>query len=274
MKRLAKLILFVITMFLISSSGFSADAVPVFVSIVPQKYFVQQIGKERVDVQVMVLPGESPATYEPKPNQMAGLSKAKVYCAIGVPFEKVWLPKFAAVNPHMKVVHTDQGIEKPGNDPHIWLSPPLVRIQALAILTALKEADPGHASEYESNYRQFIAKIDELDGQLKQTFAGKEELQFMVFHPAWGHFANAYGIKQLPVEIEGKDPKPAQLQELISRARQKGIKMVFVQPEFSTTSAELVAREIGGQVVYAKPLAEDWTANLREVAEKFKAALR
>jgi len=273
------------------------DRIPVFVSIVPQKYFVQQIGKDLVDVHVMVQPGASPATYEPKPKQMADLSKTRVYFAIGVPFENAWLKKIAAANPKMKVVHTDHGIKKipmaahhPHDeegehhdedhdeqgilDPHIWLSPPLVKIQARTILTALQEIDPSHRTVYEANYNQFVSRIDELDAQLKTTFAGKQGLQFMVFHPAWGYFAHAYGLKQAPVEIEGKDPKPARLKELIEHAREKGIKVVFVQPQFSTKSAELVAREFGGQVAFANPLAEDWMANLREVADKFKAALK
>jgi zinc transport system substrate-binding protein len=109
---------------------------------------------------------------------------------------------------------------------------------------------------------------------LKKTFAGQKGLQFMVFHPAWGYFAHAYGLKQVPIEIEGKDPKPAQLQKLIQHARENGIKVVFVQPQFSTESAELVAREIGGQVAFANPLAENWMANLRQVADKFQAALK
>jgi zinc transport system substrate-binding protein len=95
----------------------------------------------------------------------------------------------------------------------------------------------------------------------------------MVFHPAWGYFAHAYGLKQVPIEIEGKDPKPAQLKELIQHARENGIKVVFVQPQFSTKSAELVAREIGGQVAFANPLAEDWMANLRQVADKFRGGI-
>jgi zinc transport system substrate-binding protein len=99
-------------------------------------------------------------------------------------------------------------------------------------------------------------------------------MRFMVFHPAWGYFAAAYGLKQVPVEIEGKKPKPAQLKELIEHARQNGITVVFVQPQFSTQSAALVAREIGGRVAIADPLAEDWAANLRRVAEKFEAALK
>jgi zinc transport system substrate-binding protein len=301
----------------ISADGIAAGKLPVFVSIVPQKYFVQQIGKDLVDVKVMVQPGASPATYEPKPKQMADLSKTKTYFTIGVPFENAWLEKIRAANPNMQVVHTDHGIEKltmaahhhddpaqehqehhddghdhkkgehhgdaahgkdhhehAGLDPHIWLSPPLVKIQARNILTALQEADPGHRSVYETNFKAFTAQIDQLDAGLKKSFTGKTGLQFMTFHPAWGYFAHAYGLKQVPIEIEGKDPKPAQLKELIRHARKDGINVVFVQPQFSTKSAELIAREIGGQVAFADPLAEDWMANLRQVANKFQAALR
>jgi zinc transport system substrate-binding protein len=301
-KRLV--IVFTGILLLLGGDVSAADKLPVFVSIVPQKHFVQQIGKDLVEVQAMVRPGSSPATYEPKPQQMAALSKAKIYFAIGVPFENAWLGKIAATNPNMRVVHTGHGIEKlameahhhhddhekgehhgeaehdkdhhehAGLDPHIWLSPPLVKIQARTVLTALQEADPAHRSVYQANFQEFTAQIDQLDADLKKTFAGKKGLQFMVFHPAWGYFAHAYGLKQVPIEIEGKDPKPAQLKELIQHARENGIKVIFVQPQFSTQSAEVVAREIGGQVAFADPLAEDWMANLRQVADKFQAALK
>jgi len=284
--------------------AFPNDKLPVFVSIVPQKYFVQQIGKDLVDVQVMVQPGANPATYEPKPRQMADLSKTKVYFSIGVPVENAWLKKIAAANPKMKVAHTDHGIEKihmaahhhhhdkedehhekgenheegehghSGLDPHIWLSPPLVMTQARTILSVLQEVDPTHRAAYEANYKVFISGIVNLDLDLKNIFAGKRGLQFMVFHPAWGYFAQAYGLEQVPIEIEGKDPKSAQLKELIKHARENGIKVVFVQPQFSTKSAKLVAKEIGGEVAFVDPLAENWSANLREVANKFKAALK
>jgi len=284
--------------------AFPNDKLPVFVSIVPQKYFVQQIGKDLVDVQVMVQPGANPATYEPKPRQMADLSKTKIYFSIGVPVENAWLKKIAAANPKMKVAHTDHGIEKihmaahhhhhdkedehhekdenheegehghSGLDPHIWLSPPLVMTQARTILSVLQEVDPTHRAAYEANYKVFISGIVNLDLDLKNIFAGKRGLQFMVFHPAWGYFAQAYGLEQVPIEIEGKDPKSAQLKELIKHARENGIKVVFVQPQFSTKSAKLVAKEIGGEVAFVDPLAENWSANLREVANKFKAALK
>jgi len=263
----------------------------VFVSLLPQKYFVQQICKDLAVVQVMVPPGASPATYEPKPRQMAAISKARIYFSIGVPFESAWLMKIAAANPDMAVVPTDRGIKKspmavhyhhedekqPEHgtlDPHIWLSPPLVMIQVRTILEALQEADPTHRSVYENNYRAFISQLSDLDAELRRIFSGSFGQQFMVFHPSWGYFAHAYGIKQVPIEIEGKEPKPAQLRELIEHAREDGIKFVFVQPQFSARSAKLIAREISGQVVFADPLAEDWAGNLLAVARKFESALR
>jgi zinc transport system substrate-binding protein len=190
----------------------------------------------------------------------------------------------------MTVVHTDDGIEKipmathrhdeaephghRGLDPHIWLSPPLVIVQAHTIMKALQEVDAAHRDVYASNYQQFVAQIDRLDNGLKMIFKDKRGLQFMVFHPSWGYFAGAYGLKQVAVEVEGKDPKPAQLKELIEHAREKNINIIFVQPQFSAKSAQIVAREIGGQVAVADPLAEDWLANMREVAARFKAALK
>jgi zinc transport system substrate-binding protein len=299
-----------------TTGALAAEPMSVFVSILPQKTFVQKIGMDRVDVQVMVEPGASPATYEPKPRQMAALAEAKAYFAIGVPFEKAWLQKIAAANPQMRVVHTDHGIAKipmathhhhegaahrqgptdaatakqeghhrdpavhgghfhPGKpDPHVWLSPPLVIGQARAILDALQAVDPAHADDYALNYKRFVAEVVDLDLEIKSMLAGRQGLQFMVFHPAWGYFAHAYNLVQVPVEIEGKDPKPARLQELIAHAKERDIKVVFVQPQFSTSSAELVAREIGGRVAFADPLAADWSGNLRQVAGKFKAALR
>jgi zinc transport system substrate-binding protein len=265
----------------------------VFVSIAPQKYFVHQIGQERVDVQVMVPPGASPATYEPKPRQMAALSKTAIYFAIGVPFEKNWLKKIAAANPNMQVVHTDHGIQKiPMSvhhheaehhsekdhhgepDPHIWLSPTLVMIQARTIRDALQEIDPAYHSVYETNYEAFVATLAALDAELRNMFADKQGSQFMVFHPSWGYFAHTYGLKQVAVEIEGKEPKPAQLKELIEHARENEIKIIFVQPQFSSKSAKLVAKAIDGQVVVADPLAQDWSRNLREVVREFQKALQ
>lgn len=297
LRSILKIFIF-ITLFLVTTQAVLAkDKVPVFVSIVPQMYFVQQIGQELVDVQAMVQPGASPATYEPKPKQLMAISKTKIYFSIGVPFENAWLDKIASANPNMKVIPTDHGIQKipmvahyhPSKeehgynvdqhhdgifDPHIWLSPPLVMLQARTVVSALQEVDPAHRSVYEANYKAFILQLVDLDAEFRNTLAGKHRRQFMVFHPAWGYFAHAYGLKQVPIEFEGKDPKPAQLKALIERAREHNINVVFVQPQFSSKNAKQVAKEIGGQVAFVDPLAENWPENLKEVADKFKAALR
>ena len=278
-----------------------AEQVKSFVSIAPQQYFVQKIGGNMVDVSVLVPPGADPHTYEPKPRQMAELAKTPVYFAVGIDFEKAWMKKIAATNPNMRIVDTDAGIEKillPAHrheekgrthshgkkesahshdqagrpDPHVWLSPPLVKIQARHIADGLIAVDPANRSRYEENLAGFLREIEALDGDLKALFAVSPGARFMVFHPSWGYFAKAYGLEQVPIEIEGKEPKPAQLKELIHHAREHGIKVVFVQPQFSAKSAEMVAREIGGQVVAADPLAADWAENLRKVGLKFKAA--
>jgi len=283
--------------------------VPVFVSIVPQQYFVQQIGKDKVNVSVMVKPGANPATYEPKPLQMVKLSKTRLYFSIGVPFETFWLDKIVSANPDMTIVHTDKGIEKQpmaahhhededqaghhddkiqveenhdhekdhgysGLDPHIWLSPRLVKIQADHIVGALVAVDYENKDFYMANYNAFINEIDALDQDLTQMLKDKAGMQFMVFHPAWGYFARDYNLKMIPIEIEGKAPKPAELQELIEHSRVEGIKVVFVQPQFSTKSAELVAKEINGQVMRANPLALDWLDNMKKMAEQFKEVLK
>ncbi len=276
-------------MLLLAGSLKAEKKLLVFVSIPPQKYMVQQIGQALLDVEVMIPAGVDPHIYEPKPRQMVALAKARLYFAIGIqPFENTWLKKIASSNPDMMVVHTDQGIQKipmttrhhnenryAGEpDPHVWLSPPLVIKQAQTILNALVAFDPASRAVYEANYQAFVSELAALDAELKNIFAAKQGLQFMVLHPAWGYFAHTYGLKQVPVEIEGKDPKPAQLKQLIDYAKQKQIKIIFVQPQFSPRNAELVAKEIGGQVVFADPLAANWSDNLREVAEKFRSALK
>ncbi len=260
----------------------------VTVSIPPQKYFVEKIGGDLVDVTVMVPAGAEVHTYEPKPRQLIGISKSAVYCAIGIAFEQTWLNRFRTANPRMLVVHTDKGIQKKpvhmhgeerenesGRhhehlDPHIWLSPPLVKKQAEHIYGALVKTDPGNKEFYRRNDDAFLKELEELDEYLKNVFEEKGgELRFMVFHPSWGYFAREYGLEQIPAEIEGKEPKPADLMKLIDTAKQFGIDVVFVQPQFSEKSARTITEAIDGEIVIADPLSEDWERNLRNVAQRF-----
>ena len=298
-----KVVIFLLFILLLSAAPAAlARPLMAFVSIVPQKYFLERIGGDLVEVAVMVQPGASPATYEPKPRQMVALAKTDIYFAIGVPFEATWLKKIAATNSKMRIVHTEAGIQKVAmithhqheeeadphqgktdhgqdrhltRDPHIWLSPPLVMQQARNILNGLVAVDKSHRAIYEANYRNFIVEIADLDLELKRTLkTDGGHHKFMVFHPSWGYFARAYGLKQIPIEMEGKEPKPAQLQYLIQYGREHGIKAIFVQPQFSRQAAQTIAQSLGGQIILVDPLAPDWKRNLQEIAVKFQAALR
>jgi zinc transport system substrate-binding protein len=254
--------------------GTPDSAIEVWVSIVPQKYFVERVGGDRVDVEVMVQPGFSPATYEPKPRQMENLAGADVYVRIQVPFEEAWISRIESANQDMLVVDQSRGIERiGGTDPHIWLSPRLAEVQARNIYDGLVEVDPHSESLYKANLDAFLADLDELDARIQETLSGLKVREFMVFHPAWSYFARDYDLKMIPVQIEGSDPSAAEMAQLIEAARTKNIKVVFAQPEFSTRSAETIAREIGGRVLLISPLAPDWLENLQRVADAFSEVL-
>ncbi|MCG6880001.1 MAG: zinc ABC transporter substrate-binding protein [Deltaproteobacteria bacterium] len=276
---------------------YAEKKIHVAASILPQKYFIQKIGGDRVKVSVMVLPGANPATYEPKPSQMVNLSNASIYFAIGVPFEENWLSRFAEASPHMRIVETQSGITKipmkasghrhheslhdpeettvDTKDPHIWLSPPLVMLQAKNILDALTDTDPKNRTVYDANYSKFIHELKVLDGEIKRILQTTgHQAKFMVYHPSWGYFAKTYGLEQIPIELEGKKPSPRKLLELIQKAQQENIKVIFVQPQFSEKSAESIASAIGGKVMFADPLAEDWKNNLLQVAETFRSSMQ
>ena len=139
---------------------------------------------------------------------------------------------------------------------------------------ALSQFFPEKAAFFKENLAKFIGDIDALDADLRSLLQGKEGLKFMVFHPSWGYFARDYGLVQVAVEIEGKEPKPNQLGKLIQQAKTEDIHIIFAQPQFSTKSAKLLAGEITGEVVLIDPLAEDWLANMRQVAEKLRLAVK
>ncbi len=246
----------------------------VVVSIVPQQYFVERIGGEHVDVTVMVPPGFSPATYEPKPEQLQTLSEADAYVRMRVPFEEAWMERIVSANQDMLIIDQAEGIERIGDkDPHIWLSPPLVRVQAQTIYDGLVKLDPDHEADYEANLETFLADLDELDADVEETLSHLANRRFMVFHPAWAYFARDYGLEMIPVQIEGSNPSAAEMADLIQTAQENNIKVIFAQPEFSTESADAIAQEIGGQVLLISPLAPDWLDNLRRVADTFAEVL-
>ncbi len=255
----------------------------VIVSILPQKTFVQKIAKDMADITLMVEPGNSPHSYEPKSSQMIAVSKADIYFSIGVEFENVWLEKIKSQNPNLKFINLSDNISKIAikhhthhhkenhdsqPDPHIWTSPKNVEIMAYSICKALVSIDPKNENSYRSNLDDFIREIRDTDAQIKEILKKTEpKTKFMVFHPSWGYFANEYNLAQRAVEVEGKEPKPKEIIKVINEAKKENIKVIFVQPEFSDKSAQIIAKEAGVVVKKISPLNPDWSQNLIDMAK-------
>jgi zinc transport system substrate-binding protein len=291
----------------LNASEKSFKPLSVIVSIMPQAYFVERIGGSRVSVEVLVLPGKNPETYKPLPIQMAGIAKSDIFFRIGVPFEEMLLPKIKTIAKKLQIVDTREGIklrrlevrsdhqDDPaemdgahadqdegththtygfgGNDPHIWLSPRLVKKQAETIWSTLVRFDPAGEEEYTANFKGFIKDIEILQRKIAATLAPFRGESIYVFHPAFGYFADEYGLRQVAVEIEGKGPKGKDLARFIKRAKKEKVRIVFVQPQFDQSAADKIARAINGNVVSIDPLAEDYLINLEEMSNRISKAL-
>jgi zinc transport system substrate-binding protein len=258
-----------------------------FVSILPQAYFVERIGGDHVTVSDLVGPGQSPATYEPTPKQIAGLSDANVYFTIGVPFETRLLEKLTHLIPNLNIVPTQKDIplryfrsgddahghKKGAPDPHIWLDPELAKMQAETICDALKSLDPIHSDEYDANLQSFRHDLDSVSTAIAELLAPIKGSRFYVFHPSYGYFADRYGLIQVAIESEGKEPGARQLTTLIAFAKAEEIKAIFIQPQFAETMAKAIARDVDVPVVQLDPLARDYLSNLMDMAQKIDRAL-
>ncbi|NOQ68074.1 zinc ABC transporter solute-binding protein [Patescibacteria group bacterium] len=239
------------------------------VSLLPQIDFVENIGKDKVSVSAMIPPGFSPATYEPSIEQLKKLSNANLYIKIGhIPFEKTQMKKLEDLNPEMRVIDSSKGIEIYENDPHIWMSPRLVKIQVENIYLALVKTDPENKDFYENNKNEYLAELDNLDLELKNAFSKIKGKKILVFHPAFEYLARDYGFEQIAIEIDGKEPSAENLANIIDTAKKENIRTIFVQKQFSQKSAEAIVQQIDGNVVPLDPLAEDYIENLRRIGEE------
>ena len=269
---------------LFAAAAGSAEArLNVFVSILPQAYFAERVGGENVAVSVLVGPGQSPHAFEPSPKQIMALSQTDIFLKIGLPFEDRLLGKVGSILKNAAVIDTRQGIafrpsedndehtgEHAGPDPHIWLAPKLIRQQAQTICEALCLRDAANCAVYRRNFAAFAAELDALDAELSgrlAPFAGRE---IVVFHPALGYFTDAYKLKQVPIEMAGKEPGSKSFAALVAHTRAAGVKTIFAERQFSPKSAQAVAAQIGARVEMIDPLARDCFQNLRDIAEKIE----
>ncbi len=282
----------------------TSEPVTVAVSLLPQAEFVEKVGGEKVKTVVVIPPGADPHTYEPSPRELGEVSEALMYVTVGtgMPFEEVWIERFESINSGTLIVNSSNGIElkelaahdhegegeeqavepesehekeRDGDqeetelDPHIWTSPANAKVMVENIYEGLVEIDPGNETYYAQNRDAYLKELDALDSRIREKLEGQKERNFMVFHPSWGYFAVDYNLTMLPVEIEGKEPSAQDLAKLVDLAKEKQVKVIFIQPQFSTRSAEAIADEIGGEVVAVDPLAKNYVENMDNVSDIF-----
>jgi zinc transport system substrate-binding protein len=265
----------------------------VFVTIAPQAYFVEKVAGGHARVEVLVAPGQSYHTFEPTQRQIEAISTSRAYFGIGVPFEAGIRDRIGSVGDRIKFVDTSEGIERrPGvecfhdddgaaehhhedeeGDPHIWLDPRIVKRLAGRIEQTLSELDPDHAAEYRKNVKTFESELEAVHSKLTEMLAPCRGKSFFVFHPSFGYFGDAYGLKQEAIEEGGKEPGARQLRRLVEKAKARGARVIFVQPQFAATGAEAIARELGARLDTLDPLARDYLKNLEEMAQKIRSAL-
>ena len=249
-------------------------AVTVTVTISPYKYFVDQIAKGKVDVNVMVSNGNNPETYEPNAQQMMELSKSALYLKVGsIGFEQTWMKKLQDNAPDMKVIDTSVGIKPaktPGGniDPHVWMSCSNARIIASNILKALCELEPKNKAFFEKNYQSLLSIIDKRDSTIKENFKKDPDLvrKFVIYHPILTYFARDYQLEQLAIEEEGREPSASQLKSLIERARKEKIKFCLIQAEFANRNTTTFINESHTKPMDINPLQGDWNWAMQEAA--------
>ena len=261
----------------IGGAAFAAATLRISVSVLPQACFVERVAGEHAAVHVMVPKGADAETYEPTPQQLVALADSRIYVKVGAPgfpFEEKYLRTALDRNRKLTVVNMSDGLKFRKGDPHVWTSPAAVRIAAQNIAKVLIAQDPAGREEYQRNLLAFLREIDTLDQEIRQALSVKKGYAFMVFHPAWGYFADEYGLTQLAIEEEGKPVSAAHIRQMVDLARGKGIRSVLVQKGFDTKSARAVAREIGGEVLETDPLERDWFSGMRSFTKILAPVLK
>ncbi len=261
----------------------------VSVSILPVQYFIDRLTNHELEVNVMVPQGASHGTYSPSARQMQRLSDSGIYFRIGsLGYEQAFIRRLNELNPEMKevnlsnhvelirgmpIVHGDH-VHEGGVDPHIWISPAVMLSLLPVIKDALVEVYPEYQETVEANYPALYADVERSHLQMQEITQSISQKRFMIFHPALTYLARDYGMEQVSIEHEGKEPSPGQLSQLIREARAESIPVIFIQEEYDKRNAELVADETGAQIIQINPLSYDWIKEMNDLMEVFKQYLQ
>ena len=283
MKRLLP----ILTLFICFACGNTAqksEKAIITVTLEPLRYFTEAIAGENYQVVSMVPKGSSPESYDPTPQQLVNLSKSQAYFRIGhIGFEQAWMKKLEANCPDMKIYDTSKGIDlirdkghwhgnhfhEGGVEPHIWNSTQNALIIADNIYQALCELDSTHQADYKNRLDRLKQSIQQTDAETRKLLENADST-FLIYHPALSYFARDYGLKQISIEEGGKEPSPAQLKKLIETCRNENVHTIFVQQEFDQRNAQLIAHELGIDIVSINPLSYDWTEEMLRTAKGLK----
>ena len=282
-----KKLIYILTLFILSACGniTQKSEKPILtVTLEPLRYFTEAIAGDNYEVVSMVPKGSSPESYDPTPQQLVNLSKSQAYFRIGyIGFEQAWMKKLEANCPNMKVYDTSKGIDlirdkghwhgdhfhEGGVEPHVWNSTQNALIIADNIYQALCELDSTHQEDYQKRLDVLKQTIRQTDANVR-TLLENADSTFLIYHPALSYFARDYGLKQVSIEEGGKEPSPAQLKALIETCRNENVHTIFVQQEFDQRNAQLIANELGVNIVSINPLSYDWVKEMIRIAEALK----
>ena len=256
------------------------------VTIEPERYFAQKIAGDKYKFNCVVPSGQSPETYDPTPKEMVEIGRSMAYFRIGeIGFEQAWMDKIKENNPELKIYNMSHGMtmiaeeehnhEHDGEcshhhgsvDPHIWTSTEGAKVISWNILNALIDIDPENTKYYWGNYNKLLDEIDFTEAQITELLSDVKGEAFIIYHPALTYFAKEFGMKQLCIELDGKEPSPATLKELVETAKSENAKVVFIQKEFDQKNAELIAKETNCKLVVINPLSYDWSKEMIDIAK-------
>jgi zinc transport system substrate-binding protein len=283
-----------------SSSPRGAGTLDVIVSIVPQAWIVDKVGGALVNVEVLAPPNHSPETYQITPRQMDALGRAALYFRIGMPFEEALVQRLHTAFPKLAIVDTREGVpllaltghhhhhdDEDGDDhdhhhhhhhgdkdPHIWLDPLRVKIQAKTVAEALTRALPEEAATIQENLTAVEKELDALHEEIATLFTDLEEGVFFVYHPAFGYFADRYHLTQKAVEFEGKSPGAQRLYALIDEIKTSGTSAIFTQPQFNVAELSAIAQSAGVDMIMLDNLLYDYPGSMRSIAREVAGSLQ
>ncbi len=257
-----------------------AAPLQISVSLPPLQTIVEQLGGTRVQVHTLVQPGADPHHFQPTPRDISQLARSDLYIAAGLPFEHIWLPRLRATYPGPVIIppptETDQhdhGHSTEHPDPHFWTDPNQMRSFAKHISERLAQLDPRQAAAYQQRYATLARQLRALDQTIRTLLQPVRQHRFLVWHPAWGHFAAAYGLTQIALQDAGKQPGPKSLVHLRRQAQAQQIRVILMQPQIQRRLVQQMAADMQMQLIGADPLAADYAPGLLRLAQALAQAL-